>query len=125
MTPARVMNAPHAGRDLITASRVSGTPAFNTAGEKVGHVQDLSIDKVSGRVVYALLSFGGFLGFGEKFQPLPWSALTYQPERGGYVVAIAKADLEKAPSFTAEELQNFGAGHQEQVDRYYYPLPMV
>ena len=111
--------------ELITASRVTGTPTFNTNGEKIGHVHDLSIDKVSGQVIYALLSFGGFLGFGERFQPLPWSVLTYHPEKGGYVVPMAKEDLEKAPSFTAAELENFGAGHQEAVDRYYGPFPMV
>ena len=119
------MTDPHRGHDLITASRVTGTPAFNTAGDRIGHVHDLSIDKVSGQVIYALLSFGGFLGFGEKFQPLPWSALTYHPEKGGYVVAIARAELEKAPSFTNAELEDFGAGHQEMVDRYYGPFPMV
>ena len=119
------MTAPKGAHDLITASRVTGTPTFNAAGEKIGHIQDLSIDKVSGQVIYALLSFGGFLGFGEKFQPLPWAALTYHPEKGGYVVSIAKTDLETAPSFTAGELENFGAGHQEQVDRYYGPFPMV
>ena len=113
--------SPH---ELITASRVTGTPTFNSAGEKIGHVHDLSIDKVSGQVTYALLSFGGFLGFGERFQPLPWSVLTYDPEKGGYVVPIAKEALEKAPAFTADELENFGAGHQKLVDQYYGPFPM-
>lgn len=111
--------------ELITASRVNGTPTFNTSGEKIGHVHDLSIDKVSGQVRYALLSFGGFLGLGEKFQPLPWSLLTYEPQKRGYVVSIAKEDLERAPSFTAAELEDFGGGHREMVDKYYPPYPLV
>jgi sporulation protein YlmC with PRC-barrel domain len=111
--------------DLITASRVTGTPAFNTAGERIGHVDDLSIDKVTGQVTYALLSFGGFLGFGEKFQPLPWSLLTYDRAKGGYVVPVARADLEAAPAFTADELEHFGGRHQEVIDRYYGAMPPI
>jgi len=110
--------------DLITASRVNGTPVFNPGGDKIGHVDDLSIDKLSGQVRYALLSFGGFLGIGEKFLPLPWPVLEYDPHRGGYIVPIAKDDLERAPAFTREDLEDFGAGHRETVDRYYYPMPL-
>jgi len=55
---------------------------FNTAGERIGHVEDLSIHKVSGQVVYALMSFGGFLGIGEQIHPLPWSVLDYNVDKG-------------------------------------------
>ena len=58
---------------LILGSRVNGTPVFNKEGERIGHVDDLSIERGTGRVVYAIMSFGGFLGIGEKFHPLPWS----------------------------------------------------
>ena len=110
---------------LILASRVTGTPAFNPEGDRIGHVQDLSIDKVSGRVIYALLSCGGLLGIGDKLQPLPWSLLTYAPERDGYAVPVGKKALEKAPAFTAQELEDFGGAHRVAVDEFYGPFPMV
>ena len=56
---------------LIAGSRVSGTAVYNTAGERLGTVEDVMIDKQSGRIAYAVLSFGGFLGIGDKHHPLP------------------------------------------------------
>ena len=99
--------SPHA---LITASRVKGTPVFDRAGERIGHVEDLSIDKASGQVRYALLAFGGFLGVGDRFHPLPWSALAYDTGRSGYVASLDKPELEKATHYAKDELETFGAG---------------
>ena len=98
--------------NLITSDRVNGTPVFDLAGERIGHVDNLSVDKVSGQVRYALLSFGGFLGIGERFHPLPWAVLTYDPDQGGYVVPLDKTQLQAAPSYTKAELEAFGAGDQ-------------
>src|SRR6185436_2737416 len=98
---------------LITASRVKDAPVYNKAGDRIGHIEDLSIDKLSGQVVYALMSFGGFLGIGEKFHPLPWNVLDYEKEQDGYVVPLTKAELEGAPSYTADELEQFGAGERD------------
>jgi sporulation protein YlmC with PRC-barrel domain len=95
---------------LITASRVRGTPVFNRQGERIGHVEDLSIDKVTGQVQYALLAFGGFLGLGDRFHPLPWSLLEYDTHRGGYVVPLDRPELEKTPHYAKDELESFGAG---------------
>jgi len=107
--------------DLITGSRVTDTPVFNPAGDRIGRVEDLSIEKVSGRVRYALLSFGGFLGFGERIFPLPWAVLTYDTERGGYIVPLVKEAIEKAPSYTKDELEAFGGGDQAiRTDIYGY-----
>ena len=83
--------------DLIAGSRVAGTAVFSTTGERLGSIQDVMIDKTSGRVAYAILSFGGFLGIGDKHHPLPWAALTYDTALGGYVVRIDPAQLEGAP----------------------------
>ena len=71
---------------LIAASKVNGTSVYNTAGDNLGSIYDVMIDKVSGQVSYAVLSFGGFLGIGEDYYPLPWSMLTYDTGQGGYVV---------------------------------------
>jgi PRC-barrel domain len=61
---------------LIAAEKVNGTNVYNRAGDKLGHVEDIMLDKASGRACYAIMSFGGFLGIGNKHWPLPWSALT-------------------------------------------------
>jgi hypothetical protein len=94
---------------LITASRVNGTPVFNRAGERIGHIEDLSIDKISGQVRFALLAFGGFLGAGNRFHPLPWSMLEYDVARNGYVVPLDKPELEQTPNYSKDELDSFGA----------------
>ena len=75
---------------LIAAEKVNGTNVYNLAGDKLGSIDDIMIDKVSGRAIYAVMSFGGFLGMGEKFHPLPWAKLKYDAQKGGYVVNLDK-----------------------------------
>ena len=107
---------------LILSSRVLREPVFNQEGERIGHLDDLSIEKVSGRVVYAIMSFGGFLGMGEKFHPLPWSLLDYDIERAGFVVPLNRSVLENAPSYRVEELRALGGpGYHETILAYYGP----
>jgi len=109
---------------LILASRVNGTPVFDSAGERIGHVDDLSIERVSGEVIYAIMSFGGFLGIGEKYHPLPWSLLDYDPTRNGYVVSLDKTALKGAPHYDRFELEALGGPSRELSERifgYYGP----
>jgi len=111
-------------QNLITSSRVKGTAVYSTGGDQIGHVEDLSIEKVSGQVRYALMSFGGFLGIGDKLHPLPWSVLSFDKAQGGYVVPLDKEALKGAPSYTDAELQDFGGAdisYREQLYRYYAP----
>jgi sporulation protein YlmC with PRC-barrel domain len=114
---------------LILASRVNGTPVFDGAGKRIGHVDDLSIERVSGEVVYAIISFGGFLGIGEKYHPLPWSMLDYDPAKGGYVVSIDKTALEAAPSYERHELDELGGAsretHGERIFTHYGPYGSI
>jgi hypothetical protein len=114
-----------AGHSLILGSRVNGTPVFDKAGERIGHIDDLSIERVSGEVIYAILSFGGFLGIGEKYHPLPWSMLDYDPQKGGYVVALDKAALKDAPYYDLFELEELGGprreAYGERIFGYYGP----
>ena len=84
---------------LISAKKVEGTSVTNRAGENLGRIEDLMIEKLSGHVVYAVLSFGGVLGLGSKHFALPWEALHYVPEHSGYVLEIARDVLERAPGF--------------------------
>jgi len=113
--------SPH---DLIMANRVTDTPVFNRAGDRIGHIDNLSIDKVSGQVVYALLSFGGFLSLGDKLHPLPWDRLEYDLEKGGYVVPLSKEQLEAAPALTRRDLEDLGAGAdwRDSIGAYYGSL---
>jgi len=85
---------------LIAARQVQGTTVYSTGLEKIGSIEDVMIDKATGRIVYAILSFGGFLGIGDRYYPLPWEKLTYSTELGGYLVDIDRDVLEGAPSFT-------------------------
>ena len=63
--------------NLIAASKVEGTKVYDRQGESLGSIYDVMIDKRSGQVRYAVMSFGGFLGMGESYHPLPWDVLDY------------------------------------------------
>jgi len=107
-------------RELIASDKVEGTSVYNKAGEKLGSVYNLMLDKRSGQVAYAVLSFGGFLGMGSNYHPLPWNQLTYDPRQGGYVVDLTKEQLEGAPTYSASEAPvwddpTYGRG----IDEYY------
>ncbi len=96
------------GQPLIMSSRVVGTPVFDRAGNRLGHVDDLSIEKESGRALYAIMSFGGFLGIGEKFHPVPWSLLDYDVGQAGFVVPLDESALKGAPHYDAAEVRILG-----------------
>jgi hypothetical protein len=93
--------------DLISADKVEGTAVYDRQGEKLGSIYGLMIDKHSGRVIYAVMSFEGFLGIGDRYHPLPWSVLTYDPAQGGYVVDLGRDLLESAPSYGASEMPDW------------------
>ena len=82
---------------LIGSDKVEGTAVYRSNGDKVGSIERIMIDKRSGKVAYAVMSFGGFLGIGEDYYPLPWSLLTYNPQLEGYEVNIAEQQLKGAP----------------------------
>jgi PRC-barrel domain len=73
--------------------------SYNAAGDNLGAIHDLMIDKPSGKVAYAIMSFGGFLGMGNQYHPLPWSVLKYDTNLGGYVVNLDKPQLEGASAY--------------------------
>lgn len=110
------------GIDNIEASRVSGTEVYNTDGHHLGHIHDLVLGKRDGRVKYAIMSFGGFLGIGEEFHPLPWQVLKYDERQGGYVVGITRDQLEGAPRFAAGATPSWGdPDYGRSIDDYYRP----
>ena len=90
--------------DAIPASRVIGTSVYNTAGESIGTIEDVMLDKTSNGIMFAVIGFGGFLGIGEKYHAIPWSLLDYDPNQGGYVVPFTKDQLKGAPAYSIDEL---------------------
>lgn len=110
------------GPNNIEASRVSGTAVYNTEGEHLGHIQDLVIGKIDGRVRYAVMSFGGFLGIGESYHPLPWEVLKYDERQGGYVVGVTIDQLHGAPRYGASDTPRWNdPDYGRQVDDYWRP----
>lgn len=87
------------GKPLIESDRVEGTAVYDPRGNKIGSIKRLMIDKLSGKVAYSVMSFGGFLGIGEDEHAVPWSKLTYDPKLGGFRTDITEEQLKKAPSF--------------------------
>jgi len=101
------MTAKKPAHPLIPADRVNGADVYNKAGEKLGKIEDVAIEKVSGEVAYAILSFGGVLGLGAKYHPVPWRLLKYDTEKRAYVVPLDKDDLTKAPTIDETELSGW------------------
>ncbi|APT58962.1 MAG: PRC-barrel domain containing protein [Azospirillum brasilense] len=108
---------------LISASKVEGTAVYNREGERLGTVEDVMLDKVSGKVAFAVMSFGGFLGIGEKYHPLPWSTLAYDTVQGGYVVDMTREQLQDAPSYGADEGIDFNDDAYGRRVYDYYKAP--
>ena len=104
---------------LISSDKVEGTSVYNRAGEHLGSVHNFMVDKFSGRVAYAVMSFGGFLGIGERYHPLPWEKLDYDTRMGGYVVDLDRETLEGAPSFAADEQPWADPAYGRNVYGYY------
>ena len=98
------MPTPTGHTSAIRASKVIGTSVYNHAGDKIGKVEDVVLDKQSNNIMFAVVGFGGFLGMNEKFHPLPWSTLDYQKQQEGYVVNVTKAQLEAAPADAIDQL---------------------
>ncbi len=105
--------------DLIASNKVEGTAVYNRQGEKLGSVYNFMVGKRSGKVAYAVMSFGGFLGLGESYHPLPWEALTYDTAQGGYVVDLDKERLSNAPSYGAGEDPFSDPAYGRRVSDYY------
>jgi hypothetical protein len=84
---------------LIGSDKVEGTAVYGANDERIGSVQRVMIDKISGKVAYAVVSFGGFLGIGEDYYPMPWTQLKYDTRLGGYKIGLTEDQLKGAPKF--------------------------
>jgi sporulation protein YlmC with PRC-barrel domain len=114
------MTAKKPTHPLIPADRVNGTDVYNKAGEKLGKIEDIAIEKISGEVAYAILSFGGVLGLGAKYHPVPWRLLKYDIGRGAYMIPMDKDALTEAPMIDESELSGWDDSlSRDDIYRYY------
>ncbi|HTC14621.1 MAG TPA: PRC-barrel domain-containing protein [Steroidobacteraceae bacterium] len=105
--------------DVISSDKVEGAAVYNAAGDKLGSIDDLMIDKTSGQIRYAVLEFGGFLGMGKDRYPIPWGMLTFDHQKDGYVVPLDKSKLEKAPKYAEEAVPTYDRNYSDRVNTYY------
>lgn len=104
---------------VIASDRVAGTDVFNPAGDSLGTIDYLVIDKRSGDVRYAVLEFGGILGLGSERYPLPWRALKYDTDKGRYVVPLEKEQLSDAPRYAGDARPAWDETTSRELDTFY------
>lgn len=111
---------------LISSNKVEGTAVYSRTGERLGTIQNFMVDKRSGKVEHAVLEFGGFLGIGSDYYPVPWNLLDYDTDKGGYVVDIDKSRLEQAPRYRRDTPPDFNGDYGRHVYGYWdVPYPMI
>ncbi|MBK8891543.1 MAG: PRC-barrel domain-containing protein [Dechloromonas sp.] len=108
------------GPMLLSASTISGDDVYNRQGEKLGSIKDLMMDIHSGRVCYAVLSFGGFLSLGEKLFAVPWSALAVDTENKRLLLDTNEERLKDAPGFDKDNWPNMADSSWEKSIHSYY-----
>ncbi len=113
------MNTTTTNADVISSEKVEGAPVYNATGEKLGSIDDLMIDKMSGQVCYAVLEFGGFLGMGSDRYPIPWRVLKYSTDRGGYIVPLDKDRLKNAPKYSEGSMPVYDRDYGTRINGYY------
>jgi len=109
---------------LVGSDKVEGTAVYGPDQHKIGTVQRVMIDKISGKVAYAVVSFGGFLGMGEDYYPMPWAKLHYDTSLGGYRVDITEDQLKGAPKFNRSTDWNWSDRSRDRTVYDYYKTPL-
>ena len=108
---------------LIGSDKVEGTNVYGADESKIGEIDRVMIDKITGKVAYAVMSFGGFLGMGEDYYPVPWPMLKYDTNLGGYRVGLTRDLLDKAPRYKSENDWNWTRENDARVYQYYKVQP--
>jgi hypothetical protein len=111
------------GKPLIESDRVEGTAVYDPQGTSIGSIKRLMIEKVSGKVAYAVMSFGGFLGMDSEEHAVPWNKLTYDTNLGGYRTDITEQQLRGAPAFSRDRAYDWTNRRREQELHDYYEAP--
>jgi sporulation protein YlmC with PRC-barrel domain len=106
--------------EAICAKKVINTAVNDVEGNKIGKIEDIVLDKLSNNIMFAVVSFGGFLGVGEKYHPIPWDLLDYDEDFNGYAIGLTKEELKAAPSDSIEELtKDAGYAYRDRAYDYY------
>ena len=114
------MTTPSGHTGAIRAKKVIGTNVTDPAGQKIGQVEDVVLDKQSNNILFAVVGFGGFLGMAEKYHPIPWASLDYDADRDAYVVEYTKEQLKAAPAGSIDELtKSDGIAFRDRAYDYY------
>lgn len=108
------------GPELMGADTLMGNDVYNLKDEDLGDVKEIMLDMRTGRVSYAVLSFGGFLGMGEKLFAVPWSALTLDTQNKRFTLDVEKDRLESAPGFNQDSWPNMADPTWEKGIHDYY-----
>ena len=111
--------------NLIGSDKVEGTAVYGPDDSKIGSIERVMIDKISGRVSYAVLGFGGFLGLGGDHYPLPWQSLKYDTRLGGYRTGVTEDQLRSAPKFSNDNDWNWGDPAGNRAVDEYYGVPVI
>src|SRR6201996_4798986 len=111
--------------NLIGSDKVEGTAVYGADDSKIGSIERVMIDKLSGRVSYAVLGFGGFLGLGNDHYPLPWQSLKYDTGLGGYVTGVTEQPVRSAPKYGRDTDWNWGDMARNRALNDYYGVPVV
>ena len=110
------------GKPLIESDRVEGTAVFDLNGQQIGTIKRLIIGKVSGRVFYAIMEFGGLLGIGADEYAIPWSKLEYDIEVEGYRIDVTQEQLKNAPEFSRNPNNDWSDQQRERDLHDYYEV---
>ena len=112
-------------KELIAADKVEGTAVYGANRDKMGDVKSIMLNKRTGRVEYAVLSIGGFLGLGTNLHPVPWSKLTYNTDLDGFLVNLTADQLKDAPTFSNWDsfMLNSNRDREAEVYKYYDETP--
>ena len=105
---------------LIGSDKVEGTAVYEADDTKIGSIERVMIDKVTGKVSYAVLSFGGFLGIGDDHYPLPWQSLKYDTNLGGYRTGITETQLKGAPKYSNDNAWDWADSTRTRSVNDYY-----
>jgi hypothetical protein len=111
--------------NLIGSDKVEGTAVYGAGDSKIGSIERVMIDKITGGVSYAVLGFGGFLGLGNDHYPLPWQSLKYDTRLGGYVTGITEQQLQAAPKYSEGSDWNWNDAAQNRAINAYYGVPVA
>jgi hypothetical protein len=109
---------------LIGSDKVEGTAVYGADDRKIGSVQRVMLDKVSGKVAYAVISFGGFFGMGEDYYPMPWQNLKYDTRLEGYRTAVTEDQLKGAPKYSQSQGWDWSNRENDRRVYDYYKTPL-